>query len=654
MTSSSLLWQPSPLQAAHSQMAAFMQYISWNHAVSIADYQGLYAWSIQYPEKFWVAIWEFCQIRSSRRWDQVLVHPEKMPGARWFVGARLNFAENLLGFYLKHRHEPWWIQKPALISENEIGARRCVTYEALYRGVAGLAAGLRTKGVRAGDRVAGFMPNIVETVLAMLAVTSLGAIWTACSPDFGEHAVYDRFSQIQPKVLFIADGYSYQGNYYSILEKVKKWSHTLPSIEHIIVVPYLEDALQIQGIEKAILYADVVEEQAELVFEQFPFDHPVYILYSSGTTGKPKCIVHGAGGVLLQHFKELRLHTDIHPSDLFFYFTTCGWMMWHWQVSALATGATVLLYDGSPYHPKKERLLEWVENEKISVFGTSAAYLSSLEKMGCEPAASYSLDSLRLILSTGSPLLPSHFDYVSQKIKKEVQLSSISGGSDIISCFGLGNPLLPVSLGEIQCRGLGMSVAIYNAAGESVLHEKGELVCTAPFPVMPIYFWDDPEGKTYQGAYFNKFPHVWAHGDYAEITERGGLIIYGRSDTVLNPKGVRIGTAEIYREVEAFPEICESVVIAQKWEEDVRIVLFIQLQPGYRLTETLKKRLRERLKANLSPQHVPAKIIRVPDIPKTYTGKRAELAVSDVVHGRPIQNKEALRNPDALEYFKVC
>lgn len=640
------LWKPSPEQINNSEMTRFMRYTNDRYALLLDNYSDLYKWSVENPELFWVAIWDFFKIIASERWHTVLKNENKMLGSKWFLGAKLNFAENLLPPAFRKS------KKLALIFCNESGERRALTYEDLYQEVIKLAAALREIGVVKNDRVAGFMPNIPETVIAMLATTSLGAIWSSCSPDFGEHGVLDRFSQIQPKVLLTTDGYFYQGRYNDSLQKMHSLTQHISSIEKVIVIPYAQKKPTINIFKNAVLYADFLKQDANtLAFEQLPFDHPIYILYSSGTTGKPKCIVHGAGGVLLQHLKELVLHTDIHSGDTLFYFTTCGWMMWNWEVSVLATGATLVLYDGSPLYPKKSSLFDLIAREKITVFGTSAKFLSSVEKNKVEPIKTHDLSVLRIILSTGSPLLPMNFSYVYTQVKPNVQLSSISGGTDIVSCFALGNPLLPIYSGELQCRGLGMKVEIYNEQGQSVRGEKGELVCTAPFPVMPVYFWNDPETKKYQAAYFEKFPGIWAHGDYAALTEHDGVIIYGRSDAVLNPGGVRIGTAEIYRQVETLKEILEGLVIGQTWKDDVRVILFVKLQPEFTLTEDLKERIKKTIRENASPHHVPAKIIQVPDIPKTLNGKIMELAVREVVHGRSVNNKDALANPEALDCF---
>ncbi len=634
------LWKPSATAIAQSNMMRFVHHLKQH----LPDYAALYQWSITFPEEFWPALWEFCEIKSAKKWDHVLIHPEKMPGAKWFSGAKLNFAENLL-----RRRD----NKSALIFSNERNQRRELSYFDLYQKVAQLAAALREAGVRANDRVAAFMPNMPETIIAMLATTSIGAIWSSCSPDFGINGVYDRFGQIQPKILFTADGYFYNGTTYDSLERVKGLQEKISSIEKTIVVPYVHSNPDIQALKHSILFDDFLITEAQILnFEPQPFDHPVYIMYSSGTTGEPKCIVHGAGGILLQHLKELVLHTDLKPDDVIFYYTTCGWMMWNWFVSSLAVGATLILYDGAPLHPKASVLFDLIDAEKITVFGTSAKFITAVEKAELVPMETHSLNSLRTILSTGSPLLPMNFDYVYQKIKKEVCLSSISGGTDIVSCFALGNPILPVYRGELQCRGLGLKVEVYDENGKSVRNEKGELVCTAPFPAMPVYFWNDPTHEKYRKAYFEKFPNVWSQGDYAEITKHDGVIIYGRSDALLKPRGVRIGTAEIYRQVEKIEEVMESIVVGQEWKDDIRLVLFVRLRDGEELTEDLKNKIKKTIRDNASPHHVPEKIIQVKDIPRTISGKIVELAVRDVIHDRVVKNKDALANPEALEYFK--
>jgi len=567
-----------------------------------------------------------------------------MPGAKWFPDARLNFAENLL-FYRDGRE--------ALVFWNEHGPQRRLTFQQLYDQVARVTQSFRRLGVQPGDRVAGFLPNLPETVIAMLAAASIGAIWSSCSPDFGPQGLLDRFGQIRPKLLITADAYIYNRKTHPCLDKLAEVRDQLPSVEQFVVVPYHETSPDPAKLPGAVLWTEFVEGEAgDISFEQLPFDHPLYILFSSGTTGPPKCIVHGAGGTLLQHLKELVLHTDLKRQDRIFYYTTCGWMMWNWLVSSLAVGAAVLLYDGSPVVPRAGQLFDMAEAERISVFGTSAKYLAAAEKEGLEPAATHSLSVLRAILSTGSPLAPESFDYVYDKIKRDVCLSSISGGTDIVSCFALGNPIGPVRRGELQARGLGMKVLVYDDQGAPVRGKKGELVCAAPFPSMPLGFWNDPDGRKFQQAYFEHYPGVWRHGDYAELTEHDGMVIYGRSDAVLNPGGVRIGTAEVYRQVEQLPEVLESLVVGQDRDGDQRVILFVKLRPELDLDEPLITRIREQIRRNTTPRHVPAKVIQVADIPRTRSGKIVELAVGDVIHNRPVKNTLALANPEALDLFR--
>jgi acetoacetyl-CoA synthetase len=606
------------------------------------DYAALYAWSIESPAEFWAAVWDFCSVRARHRYDTVLTDGHRMPGAKWFGGARLNFAENLLA------HDA---DGTAIVFGNERGERLELSWSELRAQVASAAAWLRALGVGKGDRVAAFIANRPEAVVAMLATASVGAIWSSCSPDFGVDAVLDRFGQIAPKVLFATDGYVYNGKSIDSLPTVRAVAARLPELAATVIVPYRSGAPSSSDLPRAALFGDLLRNAAAPQYEAMSFDDPLYILYSSGTTGVPKCIVHGAGGTLLQHRKEHVLHTDVRRGDIVFYFTTCGWMMWNWLVSALASGATLALYDGAPLHPDPGILWRFAERERINVFGTSAKYLSALEKSGFEPRARHTLPALRSILSTGSPLAPASFDYVYRCIKADVQLASIAGGTDLISCFALGNPLLPVYRGELQCRGLGMKAEIFTADGRSVREQKGELVCTAPFPSMPIGFWNDADGRKYHAAYFERFPNVWHHGDYAEITANEGVVIHGRSDAVLNPGGVRIGTAEIYRIVEQFPEVAESIVVGQDWGDDTRVVLFVRLQPGAALDAGLEGRLRAEIKRRASPRHVPAKILAVADIPRTMNGKIVELAVREAIHGRPVGNRDALANPQALEYF---
>jgi acetoacetyl-CoA synthetase len=613
------------------------------HRLPRPDYPALYEWSVREPAEFWEAVWKFCGVRSVTDYTTVLRGADRMPGATWFEGATLNFAANLL---------PPDAEGSAIVFGNERGERVEVTWAELRRSVASVAAGLRALGVKRGDRVAGYVANRPEAIIAMLAAASIGAVWSSCSPDFGVEAVLDRFTQIAPTVLFATDGYFYNGKSIDSLPAVRAIAARLPELRGVIVIPYRDGDPDLRALPNAQLFGELAAQTAAPEFTPVPFNHPLYILYSSGTTGVPKCIVHSVGGTLLQHRKEHVLHTDIRRGDVVFYFTTTGWMMWHWLVSALATGATVVLYEGAPLHPDAGVLWRLAERERVNVFGTSAKYLSALEKSGYRPREQVNLSALRAILSTGSPLAPSSFDFVYRDIAADVQLSSIAGGTDLISCFALGNPILPVYRGELQCRGLGMKVEIFDADGRAVRERKGELVCTAPFPSMPVGFWNDPDGRKYRAAYFDRYPNVWCHGDYAELTAHDGLVIYGRSDAVLNPGGVRIGTAEIYRIVEQFDEIAESIVIGQDWQDDTRVILFVRLQPGYTLDTGLERRLRETIRAKASPRHVPAKILEVADIPRTMNGKIVELAVRDVIHGRDVHNRDALANPQALDYFR--
>jgi len=636
------VWRPEPEAACNSAMARFMGEANRRHDRDIRDFDGLWQWSVEHREDFWPLVWDFFDVRAHRRWDTVLAH-DGLPGAKWFEGARLNFAENLL----RHRDE-----RTAIVFRNEAGHRRTFTYAELYREVARVRAGLDAAGVRKGDRVAAYLPNMPETVIAMLASASIGAIFSSTSPDFGTAGVLDRFGQVEPKVLFACDGYFYNGKTHDSLGRLKTILGELPSVERTVVVPHVSAEPDLTGLPNTVAYADFLENADEIEFAPLPFDQPQFILFSSGTTGKPKCIVHGVGGVLLQHLKELGLHTDLSRDDVLFYFTTCGWMMWNWLVSGLALGSTIVLYDGSPMHPGKEAMLHLAEEERINVFGTSAKFIAALQKAGIGAEHRKYIESVRTILSTGSPLMPEHFDYVYGELKPDVQLASISGGTDIVSCFALGNPLQPVWRGELQGRGLGMAVEIYDEDGRSLRDQAGELVCTKAFPVMPVKFWNDPKGERYHSAYFEKFPGVWCHGDWAKLTEHGGLVIYGRSDAVLNPGGVRIGTAEIYRQVEKLPEVLESLAVGQEWGDDIRIVLFVRMQPGEQLTDEIVDRIRRTIRENATPRHVPAKVLAVPDLPRTRSGKITEIAVREVVHGRPVKNTEALANPDALEAFR--
>jgi len=639
------LWTPDRERIDNTQISRFITFVNEHCRASMSpDYFSLHAWAVANTEDFWSAVWDFCEVVASARGADVLLDAHKFPGARWFPRARLNFAENLL----RYRDE-----RPALVSLLENGERRELSYADLYGKVAALASSLRNQGVVAGDRVAGFLPNVAEAVIAMLATTSIGAVWSSCSPDFGIDGVVDRFGQIEPKVLFAADGYFYNGKTCDSLQRLAEIVREIRSIEKVVVVPLLNPRPALEGVRNSVVFNEYLDEHAApLRFEQLPFDQPLYIMYSSGTTGVPKCIVHGAGGTLLQHLKEHRLLVDLDRDDVFFYFTTCGWMMWNWLVSGLATGATLVLYDGSPFASAGTVLLDAIDAERISVFGTSAKYIAALEKAGHKPVQSHQLNSLKTILSTGSPLSHENFAFIYRDFKKDVCLSSISGGTDILSCFVGGCPILPVYSGEIQAPGLGMAVDIWDEGGQPLRGEKGELVCTQPFPSCPIGFFNDADGSKFHNAYFDRYPNVWAHGDYGEITEHGGFVIHGRSDAVLNPGGVRIGTAEIYRQVERVDGVVESIVIGQEWQGDVRVVLFVVLRDGLTLSGTLCEKIRQSIRNNTTPRHVPAKIIRVDDIPRTLSGKIAELAVRNVVHGLPVRNTDALANPEALELYR--
>jgi acetoacetyl-CoA synthetase len=636
MSENPIIWKPSAERARSTAMSRFMRIAGYE------DYSSLYAWSVDDSPSFWRALCDFCDVDFEREADTTLAQPDNIMDAGWFEGSRLNYAAHLL------RHTG---NEPALIFCGEDGTRYELSRDGLREQVAEVAAGLRAAGVGAGDRVGGFLPNCPEAVIAMLATTSLGAVWSSCSPDFGVSGVVDRFGQIEPRVLFAANGYYYNGKTCDTRETVAGIAAAVGSIGHTIIVPFATELGASAGLDNEIGWDDFRRPGEALSFAALDFDHPLYVMYSSGTTGVPKCIVHGHGGTLLQHLKEHVLHTDVSPGDRLFYFTTCGWMMWNWLVSGLASGATLILFDGAPFCRDGRILWQIAESEKISVFGTSAKYIAALEKAGVRPQDEFSLPELRAVLSTGSPLAPESFDYVYDAIGGDLQLASISGGTDILSCFALGNPVLPVRRGELQCRGLGMAVEVWNDAGEAVVGEQGELVCTRPFPSAPVGFWNDPDDARYRAAYFERFDGIWAHGDFAELTDEGGLMIHGRSDAVLNPGGVRIGTAEIYRQVESLDEIVESIAIGQNWDDDVRVVLFVILREGLELDEQLKQRIRSRIRENTTPRHVPAKIVAVPEIPRTRSGKIVELAVRAVVHGEPVANTEALANPDALAHF---
>ncbi len=639
------LWQPSPERIAGSNLNAFMARVKDDWGVTLADYDGLYDWSIAEIEKFWCSLWDFGGVIAETRGARVLVDGDKMPGARFFPDARLNYAENLL-----RRRDG----ADAVVFRGENKVERRLTHAELYGQVSRLAQALQAMGVGEGDRVVGFLPNMPETVIAALAASSLGAIWSSCSPDFGNQGVLDRFGQIEPKVLVCADGYYYNGKEIDSLARVREFSAELPSVQRVVVCPYLSETPDLSGLANGVTFAEFIapHEAGEIAFNRIPFNAPLFIMYSSGTTGQPKCIVHGQGGSLLKNLAEHRLMCDIKRDDRVFYFTTCGWMMWNWLVATLASEATLLLYDGSPFHPGPNAVFDYVAAEKCTLLGTSAKFIDALKNIGLDPKSTHDLASVRTVTSTGSPLVPEGFDYVYEHIKSDVCLSSIAGGTDIMGCFVGGNPAGPVWRGEIQKRCLGMAVEVFDDAGAPLVGEKGELVCTRPFPSMPIHFWNDPDGARYRAAYFERYPNVWHHGDYVELTEHGGMIIYGRSDATLNPGGVRIGTAEIYRQVEQMDEVEEGIVIGQSWQNDTRVVLFVRLREGLTLDDALTHEIKTRIRAGCTPRHVPAKVLQVADIPRTKNAKISELAVRDVVHGRAVKNKEALDNPEALELFK--
>ena len=648
------LWTPTPHQIETSHLSHFLTFLHEKNGDSFKNYSDLYAWSVQDPQNFWRLFWDFSGIQAQQRGDVILEHPESMEKAHFFPQARLNYAENLLKEWIKSQKEGKPLD-PIVIFWGEDQIRRTLSVQDFLHQITAIQGVLKKYGVGLGDRVAGFMPNIPESLMAMIATVSLGAIWTSCSPDFGITGILDRFGQIEPKVLFSADGYFYSGRWYSSLDKIRALYQKMPSVTHVIISPYdgraSKETLNNQEVSWQALTRET-PPQNTLEFTQVPFNHPLFILYSSGTTGIPKCIIHGHGGTLIQHLKEHRLHCDIHSGDRVFYYTTCGWMMWNWLASTLASGATVMLYDGSPLFPDLETLFQYAEAEKITFLGVSAHYIDLLRKNKAQIRTQFNLHSLRMIASTGSPLSPESFDYVYESISKHICLASISGGTDIISCFALGNPTGPVWRGEIQARGLGLNVDVFDEEGKSLKGKKGELVCTAPFPSMPLGFWNDPEGRKYHEAYFDRFPNVWFHGDYVELTEHDGLIIHGRSDSILNPGGVRIGTAEIYRQVTSVDEVMECIAVGQEWADDIRIILFVHLKKGYQLTPDLIQKIKQQIRQNTTPRHVPALILEVQDIPKTLNGKLVERAVTEVIHGRPVKNKEALANPESLSLYE--
>jgi acetoacetyl-CoA synthetase len=625
-----------------SNLKRFERALRDAYGIEFPDYWSLHEWSTSHPEEFWRSVWDFSNVCYSVAPSSVLQGGENFSSARWFEGARLNFAENLL-----RRSD----EQPAIVSRLENGERRVLSWRELEEEVARVAAALRANGVGAGDRVAGLLPNVAETVVAMLGTASIGAIWSSCSPDFGANSVLDRFGQITPKVLFACDGYYYNGKTFDCREKVRTLAEALGGDLKLVIVPVLGS--DVQADKNVVAWRNYLGSEAPpaLEFAQMPFEHPLYIMYSSGTTGVPKCIVHGAGGTLLQHLKEQQLHTGLKVDDVLFYFTTCGWMMWNWLVSGLATGATLLLYDGSPFYPRAETLWDICDEEGVDIMGVGAKYISAVENANVKPRQSHRLSELRTLLSTGSPLSHESFRFVYEHVKADLCLASISGGTDIISCFVLGNESLPVYEGELQCPGLGLAVEVWNENGEPIVGSKGDLVCTRPFPCTPLGFWNDPDGSRYRAAYFEHFPGIWAQGDYAEVTANGGLIIHGRSDAVLNPGGVRIGTAEIYRQAESLEEVVESICVGQEWNNDVRVVLFVVLAEGIELSESLSDRIRQQIRRETTPRHVPAKVIQVTDIPRTRSGKIAEIAVRNTINGMPVGNRDALSNPEALAQY---
>jgi acetoacetyl-CoA synthetase len=640
------LWTPSAERVAGTQVVAFMREANRRHGTAIQTYAELHQWSVRHSAEFWSLLWDFCGVLGDKG-KVVLADGDRMPGAQFFPEAKLNFAENLL----KHAGR----DGDAIVFRGEDKAQTRMTWAELAALVSRMQQALKGAGVKEGDRVAAMMPNLPETLAMMLAVTSLGAIWSSCSPDFGERGVLDRFGQIEPKVFVACDGYWYNGKRIDVSEKLKGIVPQLPTVQQVVIVPYLGNADEVAAALPRALSLDAFLKPyaaKPVEYVRLPFNTPAFILFSSGTTGVPKCIVHGAGGTLLQHLKEHQLQSDVRIGDRVFYFTTCGWMMWNWLVSGIASGATLMLYDGSPFAPKPTVLFDYAQEEKFTLFGTSAKYIDACKKEGLAPIRTHDLSALRLMTSTGSPLAAESFDYVYEAIKSDLHLASISGGTDIVSCFVLGDPTSPVWRGEIQAAGLGMAVDVWSEDGKHIEQEKGELVCTKPFTSMPVMFWNDPDGKKYRAAYFERFPNVWCHGDFAEWTKHGGMIIHGRSDATLNPGGVRIGTAEIYAQVEQIPEVMEAIAIGQDWDNDVRVVLFVRLKEGVAMDEALRDRICKRIRSGATPRHVPAKVIAVADIPRTKSGKITELAVRDVVHGRPVKNTEALANPEALKLYE--
>ena len=640
------LWEPSPEYKKQAKITKFISLVNEKYGLELSSYEQLYNWSVERIPDFWATMWEFAEIKASRGYEEVIDDLSKFPGAKWFRGASLNFAENLLRYRDNHT---------AFIFQGETQKSARMTYAQLYDTVARLAQSLRALGVAPGDRVGAYLPNLMETAIAMLAATSIGAVWSSCATDIGAQAALDRLGQIEPKILFTANGYFYKGKPFNSLSNAAEIARGIPSLKKVVVVSYLEDKPDLSQIPNAIPYADFLakENNLEIQFEQLPFDHPVYIMFSSGTTGKPKCMVQGAGGILINHLKELILHTDLKRADRIMYITTCSWMMWNWLLSSLGVGATVVLYDGNPNYPGPGAMWKLVQDEKVTIFGTSASYLNFLRSEGVRPGKDYDLSPLREISQTGSALSAEGFEYVYREIKTDLHFNSISGGTDINGCFAAGNPISPVYAGELQGPALGMKVKAYDENGHPVFDQQGELVCEAPSPSMPLYFWSDPGHEKYKNAYFSVYPNVWRHGDYIVIhSDTGGITFYGRSDSVLKPSGVRIGTAEIYNQVEKLEEIADSLAIGQNWQGDQRIILFVKLAAGISLTEDLKNKIRKTLRENASPRHIPALLIEVPDIPYTLNMKKVESAVTNIIHGLPVTNRDALVNPESLDYYE--
>lgn len=641
-----LLWKPSEGRIKNSNMYRFMNFVNERYGTNFTEYRSLYTWSVDNIPEFWAAFWDFADIKYSKSYDTVVDDLTTFPGARWFVGAQLNYAENLLRYRDDHT---------AFIFRGETQKSAKMSYGELYDTVARLAQSLREIGVAPGDRVAAYMPNMMETAIAMLAATSIGATWASCATDIGAGAALDRLGQIEPKVLFTVNGYFYKAKAFDSLSNAAEIAKGIPSVEKVIVASYTEDKPDISSIPNGVHYDDFLSQERglEIQFEQLPFDHPVYIMFSSGTTGKPKCLVQGAGGILINQLKELILHTDLTRDDVHFFITTCSWMMWNWMLTSLAVGNTLILYDGNPGYPDLGAMWKLVQDEKVTMFGTSASYINFIKSQELKPGKDYDLSSLKQIWQTGSPLSPEGFEYVYQEIKKDLWLNSSAGGTDINGCFCTGSPTSPVYAGELQFPALAMKINVYDEKGSPVVDQEGELVCEAPAPSMPLYFWNDPDNKRYKDAYFNVYPNIWRHGDYVRIdSETGGVTFSGRSDAVLKPSGVRIGTAEIYNQVEQLEEIADSLAIGQNWEGDQRIILFVKCAEGYHLTDDLKAKIKKTLRAKASPRHVPAKMIEIPDIPYTLNMKKVESAVTNILHGRPVLNRDALMNPESLDYYE--